>query len=313
MDSFTSKTPDTTGMTRAPEASHKEKLPPVTVEVRPSEALRFPAEDGGRSLSDMAQRDLDAALRLLVERAQYITGASGAAIAIGDVQRMLCCASCGPCAPKMGASLEANSGLSGESIRSKRILCCNNAAEDPRVDRESCQALGIASAMVMPLQRHEKVVGIFEIFSSRPHAFEERDLTALQRLGEMIITAIEHAEAARDARALIAAAGVPFQPSHEELAQSQPESLLPRRPVILEERGPIGECTDCGFPVSVGRTLCLDCENSRKPEAAQKPLSFRDLAGSRRPAAASWLQSHKYLVGTMVVAAIAATALIFLR
>ena len=47
------------------------------------EALRFPGEDGGKSLTEMARRDLDATLQLLAERAQYITGASGAAIAHG--------------------------------------------------------------------------------------------------------------------------------------------------------------------------------------------------------------------------------------
>src|ERR1700720_2009792 len=56
------------------------------------EALRFPGEDGGKSLSEMAQRDLDATLQLLVERAQYITGASGTAIALREGETMICCA-----------------------------------------------------------------------------------------------------------------------------------------------------------------------------------------------------------------------------
>src|ERR1700738_2078848 len=59
------------------------------------EALRFPGEDGGKSLSQMAQRDLDAALQLLGERAQYMTGASGAAIALRQGETMVCCASSG--------------------------------------------------------------------------------------------------------------------------------------------------------------------------------------------------------------------------
>src|SRR5712671_3869853 len=63
------------------------------------ESLRFPGEDGGKSLSEMAQRDLDAALQLLAERAQYITGASGAAIALREGENMVCCASAGPSAP----------------------------------------------------------------------------------------------------------------------------------------------------------------------------------------------------------------------
>src|SRR5271165_5700984 len=45
----------------------------------PNKEPRFPGEDGGRSLAQMADGDLDAALQLLADRAQYITSASGAA------------------------------------------------------------------------------------------------------------------------------------------------------------------------------------------------------------------------------------------
>src|SRR6266550_2826653 len=147
---------------------------------RTPERLRFPAEDGGKSLSEMAQRDLNAALQLLAERAQYITGASGAAIALG-------------------AHLQVNSGLSGESVRTRQILRCDNAELDSRVNRESCRALGIASVVVLPLIREPEVNGVFELFSGRAYAFGERDIIALERLAEMIQTALEHAEAARRA------------------------------------------------------------------------------------------------------------------
>jgi len=163
------------------------------------EPLRFPGEDGGRSLSEMAQRDLDAALQLLAERAQYITGASGAAIALRDGETMICCASAGPSAPELGAHLQIDTGLSAESVRTKKTLRCDDAANDPRVNRESCVAFGIASVVVMPLVRGEEVYGVFELLSGKPRAFEERDLVALQRLAEMIETAVEHAEAARRA------------------------------------------------------------------------------------------------------------------
>ncbi len=85
------------------------------------EALRFPGEDGGKSLSQMAQRDLDATLQLLAERAQYITGASGAAIALRQGETMVCCASSGPSAPELGAHLQIDSGLSAESVRTRQI------------------------------------------------------------------------------------------------------------------------------------------------------------------------------------------------
>src|ERR1700719_1868307 len=166
---------------------------------RARETLRFPGEDGGKSLSEMAQRDLDATLQLLAERAQYITGASGVAIALRQGDDMICSASVGTSAPELGAHLQIDSGLSAESVRTRKTLHCEDAANDSRVNRESCRAFGIASVVVMPLVRGEEVVGVFELLSGRPRAFEERDFVALNRLAEMIQTAVEHADAARRA------------------------------------------------------------------------------------------------------------------
>src|SRR5207248_3395802 len=161
--------------------------------------LRFPGDDGGESLSAMAQRDFDAALQLLAERAQYITGAAGVAIALRDGTGMICRASVGDCAPALGLRVQIDSGLSGESVRTRQILRCDNAGNDSRVNRESCRALGIASVVVLPLIREPEVNGVFELFSGRAYAFGERDIIALERLAEMIQTALEHAEAARRA------------------------------------------------------------------------------------------------------------------
>lgn len=158
--------------------------------------LRFPAEDGGRSLAEMAQRDLSATLQLLAERAQYITGATGAAIALRNHEEMVCRASAGTSAPEVGAQLQVNSGLSGESVRTRQTLRCDDAATDGRVNRESCEALGIRSVVVMPLLRGDGVIGVFELFSDKANIFEARDITALERMAAMVHTALEHSAAA---------------------------------------------------------------------------------------------------------------------
>ena len=158
--------------------------------------VQFPAEDGGRSLAEMAQRDLAATLQLLAERAQYITGATGAAIALRDSGEMVCRASAGPSAPEVGTQLQINSGLSGESVRTRQTLRCDDAYTDERVNRESCEALGIRSVVVMPLLRDNEVLGVFELFSDKANIFEARDITALERMGFMVHTALEHSSAA---------------------------------------------------------------------------------------------------------------------
>jgi hypothetical protein len=160
--------------------------------------LRFPPEDAGKSLADIVRRDLDAALQLLTDRAQYITGASGAAIALkrNGMNDMLCRASTGENAPELGALLSTEYGLSGESVRTRQALRCDDAEQDERVNREVCRQLGIASVVVMPVVHDDEVLGVFELFSGKANAFGERDLSAVQRLTEMVQTAVRLAHAA---------------------------------------------------------------------------------------------------------------------
>jgi putative methionine-R-sulfoxide reductase with GAF domain len=332
------------------------------------EALRFPGEDGGKSLSQMAQRDLDATLQLLAERAQYITGASGAAVALRQGETMVCCASSGPSAPELGAHLQIDSGLSAESVRTRQILRCDDAENDPRVNRESCKAFGIASVVVMPLVRGEEVYGVFELLSGRPRAFEERDFVALNRLAEMIQTAVEHADAARRAErelgqpkavAVVAAKAVPGESAAEDnidlvkadseeraaemekgataapaklhLAEPHPgesRELVPALavpPALVETPellaspdeihatadhtnsistiafGNLRRCETCGFPVSQGRRLCLDCE-AATPNAIAVVDGDAEFFGELAESNTSWVRSHVYLIATAVIA-----------
>src|ERR1700728_580356 len=163
----------------------------------PQSNVPFPGEDGGHSLAEIARRDLDAALQLLADRAQYITGASGAAIALRrrGKKDMLCRASTGSNAPELGALLSTEFGLSGESVRPRQPLRCDDAERDARVNREVCRQLGIASVVVMPVVNDDEVLGVFELFSGKVNAFGERDLSAVQRLSEMVETAVRLAEA----------------------------------------------------------------------------------------------------------------------
>jgi putative methionine-R-sulfoxide reductase with GAF domain len=337
----------------------KSKRFPSPREVSP-ERLRFPGDDGGKSLNHMAQRDLDAALQLLAERAQYITGASGAAIALRQGDKMICRARSGESAPDLGARLQVESGLSAEAVRTRKILRCEDTGTDPRVNRESCRALGIASMVVMPLVREEQVQGIFELLSGRTQAFEERDLAALERLAEMIQTALDHADAAKRAEnemtaSANTAAAKPgkveskdkiesdpvmrpalekepdITPTTEGLANPQaasaiidsslaevPEDVADSLVTLLSERGNIGTCEACGFPVSEGRKLCLDCEADQIPETASiaspaipasdgAPEFLANLAAAE---VKSWWQSHSYVVVTILL--VAATVILIL-
>jgi GAF domain-containing protein len=314
-------------------------------ETDPPSPPRFPADAVGTSLAEMAQRDLEAALQLLAERAQYITGASGAAIALLEDREMICRASAGPSAPALGAEVQVKSGLTGESVRTRQVLRCDDAETDSRVNRESCRALGIKSVMVVPLIREQLVIGVFELLADRARAFEERDVTALERLAEMVQTGLEHADAAKRALQEIAAKNEQAVAQKKELAPSEPVAETPSiaaieikedkpvasvpaseavetievkaeqpKPVPPKELDKIRNCEACGFPVSEGRTLCLDCETARlsgdnpAPLASSQTPAFLAKLEARREQ--GWLGSHIYTIGTVLIVVLTVVLLV---
>ncbi|MGC2475244.1 MAG: GAF domain-containing protein [Candidatus Sulfotelmatobacter sp.] len=347
-------------------------------------SVRFPGEDGGQSLGEMAQRDLDAALQLLADRAQYITGATGAAIALrrDGMDDMLCRASTGTNAPELGALLSTEFGLSGESVRTKRALRCDDAERDARVNRDVCRQLGIASVVVMPVVNDDQVLGVFELFSGKANAFGERDLTAIQRLSEMVETAVRLAHAGEliskkqpkqgspaikaskpgmqdgqfvgdlvvdrkvDQPATVKSADVaPTSRSVSAAAKSdppmpkvapstpkpvQPAFVQPKKPLFWSAApSPEGEavksaeaeqslvppvlrglrkCEACGFPVTAGRTLCVECEEKKwrgqlRPQArtaaiASVSVPSPSFTGQAAAAAPSMAKVHMAVTDT---------------
>jgi len=134
--------------------------------------------------------DLDAALHLIARRAQAFTHSTAAAIGLSENEDMICRATAGPNAPAVGTRLRVGSGFSGECVRSGILLRCNDSEIDPRVDRESCRALGIRSMIAAPIRSRGSVVGLIEVFSARPDAFEPDHELALQHLTEIVSAAV---------------------------------------------------------------------------------------------------------------------------
>jgi putative methionine-R-sulfoxide reductase with GAF domain len=139
--------------------------------------------------------NLEAALRLVVERAQTFTKASGAAIALRQNDEMVCRASAGD-APPVGARLQVGSGFSGECVRAGRLLRCDDSETDTRVDRESCRVLGIRSMIATPVQANGAVAGLLEVFSPAPRAFADSDNIVVRRLADTCASAVRRARGA---------------------------------------------------------------------------------------------------------------------
>jgi putative methionine-R-sulfoxide reductase with GAF domain len=279
-------------------------------------------EHDSESLTEMAERDLSTTLQLLVERAQYITGASATSISLRQNDMMICCARTGQAAPEIGVQLQIDSGLTGESIRTRETLRCDNAETDSRVNQESCRALGIVSVMVMPIVQQQEVTGLFELLSSRPSAFEERDVVALQRLGEMVQTAVEQADAIKQSVQEIAASELAPPVEEIEVEQSKAEEVPPTAEVpkesAIQSSQPANQaskvvsfrtCAGCGFPVSEGRKLCLDCEAAEDQNSAStRPPAWVE---TRKPK--SWLRANIYTIGTVLIVGVTVAVLLLAR
>jgi len=138
-----------------------------------------------RSQAEALRHDLSAALEFLADSARLLTRSSGAAIALGDGNEMVCRASSAD-APPVGARFQAGSGFSGECVRTAKLQRCDDTEGHPLVNRESCHALGIRSMIAAPVLTSGKVSGLLEVFSPHPYAFEESDAVALGRLAEII-------------------------------------------------------------------------------------------------------------------------------
>jgi periplasmic protein TonB len=135
----------------------------------------------------VAARDqrLDSILGAIAEAARRWTGASGAAIAMWKDGAMVCRARSGETAPPLGAQLSADTGISGECLRSGKMQHCADTENDPLVDAEVCRSLGLRSIAVLPVQGWRGINGILEVFSTEPATFTERHLAFLQQLSAL--------------------------------------------------------------------------------------------------------------------------------
>src|ERR1700682_2949957 len=134
--------------------------------------------------------DLELGISIIAEKAQTLTGATGAAIALRRGNEIICRARTGRTAPDIGVRMQTDSGLSAECVRTGEVLLCNDAESNPRVDWASCRRMGVRSILVAPLRHFRRTLGVFEVLSSTPHAFDNNDVATMQFLSGMMVATI---------------------------------------------------------------------------------------------------------------------------
>ncbi len=142
------------------------------------------------TLINAGEIDLEPGISIIAEKAQALTGATGAAIALRRGSEIVCRARTGRTAPDIGVRLQTDSGLSAECVRTGEVLLCNDAESNPRVDWASCRRMGVRSILVAPLRHFRRTLGVFEVLSSTPHAFDNNDVATMQFLSGMMVATI---------------------------------------------------------------------------------------------------------------------------
>jgi TonB family protein len=158
-------------------------------------AATLASHGGGDASADLA---LDLLLNDIVEQARLATLSTGAAVALLRGDEMICRATVGNNAPDLGVRLNTRSGLCGACVQSKQVQRCDDTETDSRVDAASCGLLDIRSMLVLPILDGTELLGVFEVFSPRPHAFGDMEVQTVQALCRKIVQNIHQASEASE-------------------------------------------------------------------------------------------------------------------
>ncbi|HEU5400502.1 MAG TPA: TonB family protein [Terriglobales bacterium] len=126
-------------------------------------------------------------LQGLLEKAGRFTGATSAAIAFVEAEELVTKVSMGECAPDPGSRSPISGSFTGLCVQQHDVQRCDDASKDDRVDSAACQALGIASMVIVPISEKRQVLGVLAAFSPKPNAFSPTHVALLRTIADIVI------------------------------------------------------------------------------------------------------------------------------
>ena len=246
-------------------------------------------------LAQTAALEFQATLQLLIERARFLTAASGVAIALKQGGQFLYLASGGDGAPEAGTTVD----VSKESIR--ECLEQQKPARSKTGD--------VLFTMAVPIINDGVVTGFFELLGYSE--LQEQDTQAIIRLADMVNIAIENRTAAEETEKRLVDRFSEFnRPAIVPSLWHAPQSASNQQPETPELPAPAAEvqkCISCGFPVSKGRRLCVECDQEMGP--ANPPAEIFSTNQKEQ----SWISVHGYTIASALVTAAALAIILWLR
>jgi hypothetical protein len=169
---------------------------------------------------------LGAVLKTVVERLGSLTGADGVAVALCDPEGVLCRASTGN-APAVGSRLQPDSGFTRECLETGQAVLCEDAENDARLQPSVAKSLHLRSALAVPIRVEGSVLGVVEVFSSRPSAFNLSHVNEVQRITCLLSPVLSRG---------LAVTGPTLVPTRAELAfaENQQTAQPPLAPFPVE-------------------------------------------------------------------------------
>ena len=170
-------------------AAARDQTPPTLIvpDLADPEILEIEREIRGHR-----DRPMSVLLKDVVELVCSMTHADGAAIALCDQWGVICRASTGD-APELGTRLRPDSALTRECFQNGQVVVCEDTETDYRVHRPTAQSLKLRSAVVVPLRAQDSILGVLEVLSSRPGAFDAAQVARLRRVAETLSPALNPA------------------------------------------------------------------------------------------------------------------------
>jgi diguanylate cyclase (GGDEF)-like protein/PAS domain S-box-containing protein len=140
-----------------------------------------------------AELDLQSVMDLICKRTQQVTRAGAAEIILIEGDQLVLGAGSGFTNARPGQRVSVEGTLSGWAFQNSESAFCTDTEEDPRVDPDVVVGDPTRSVIVVPLNHGGGIVGLIQVMSEDPDAFNIEDLSTLELLSVVLSSAMSHA------------------------------------------------------------------------------------------------------------------------
>jgi GAF domain len=182
----------------------------------PETRLKEEADRSGDDSNNDRDHQISALLATTVEQIRSAMSASGVVIAVRDPEGACCLASTGE-APPVGSRLQPDSAFTRECLETGEVVLCEDTENDSRILPSVAKSLHFRSAVAVPIRLQGYVIGVIEVFSSRPSEISPQDVDVLEECANLVAPVIAP-------RAITPAQAVQEAPTHPFLAPPTPSA-----------------------------------------------------------------------------------------